>query len=52
MVDEFLINMVLWFVGLFLLYWVIKGAIDNSETARNIKEVKKLLRENNKNNEI
>lgn len=34
---EVLLGIIFWVVGLWVLYCVIKAAIDNSETARNIK---------------
>lgn len=38
-----LITICIWVLGLFIFYLVIKSAIDNSETAHNIRVIKELL---------
>lgn len=44
----FLISLMVWLIGLFitlaLLHWVITSAINSSELARNIREIKELLK--------
>lgn len=38
-----LLSIFLWIIGLFALYMIIKAAIDDSSTAREIREIRRLL---------
>lgn len=38
-----LLSIFLWIIGLFALYIIIKAAIDDSSTAREIREIRKLM---------
>ncbi|NLV22324.1 MAG: zinc ribbon domain-containing protein [Syntrophomonadaceae bacterium] len=40
---EFILAIIFWIIGLWILYCVIKSAIDNSETAQNIKILTNML---------
>ena len=42
---EILIGLFTWIIGLVILYHVIRGAIDSSETAGNIREIRNILSE-------
>ncbi|KPU46368.1 hypothetical protein OXPF_00100 [Oxobacter pfennigii] len=44
---ESLINIALWCIGLWILFLVIRQAIDGSETAENIREILKILSSKN-----
>ncbi|MGF7058018.1 hypothetical protein [Brassicibacter mesophilus] len=41
--GELLFVILFYIVALYIIYWVIKGAIDNSKLAKDIKEIRKLL---------
>lgn len=34
-----------WLIGLVIIYFVVKFAVDNSETAENVREIMRILRE-------
>ena len=40
---QFVLGIVLWFIGLWILYLVIRNAIDGSQTAENIRDIKRIL---------
>jgi hypothetical protein len=41
--DSFLLVVCIWVIGFGILYFLIKSAIDNSETAQNIRVIKEIL---------
>lgn len=48
--NQFIVAIVFWIIGIVVLYLVIQSAIDNSRTANEIKEIRKLLEKQLQNN--